>query len=137
MSNPYSSPAARSADTAGQVERSRRAVVWWGISSLLAFALVAAVAIFVVPAFGDLLSSFGADLPLPTRIVLQWSRLSLMLPAMAAVLLIDAMRRSALSTEYRHGIIWIFVGSIVLAVVLIVCAIYALYLPVFKMGQPA
>ena len=40
---------------------------------VVAFVITAVIMIFVIPAFKDLFSSFGADLPLPTLIVMQIS----------------------------------------------------------------
>ena len=40
---------------------------------VVAFGITAVIMIFVIPAFKDLFSSFGADLPLPTLIVMQIS----------------------------------------------------------------
>lgn len=42
---------------------------------VVAFVITAVIMIFVIPAFEDLFSSFGADLPTPTLIVMAISKI--------------------------------------------------------------
>lgn len=56
------------------IKRKIKSALVYPVSILVvAFAITAVIMIFVVPAFKDLFSSFGADLPAPTMIVIRMS----------------------------------------------------------------
>lgn len=135
MIDPYAPPNTQSADAADQLDKLRRPIFWWGISSILALSLTAIFVSVAAVAFAELYESFDARLPLPTQTVLKGYPLLWVLPASAAALITDAMRRTTITAEYRRRMIRIFVALVILAVVIVVAAIIALYLPMYGMDH--
>lgn len=131
--NPYTPPSALLVDRPDEVARLRRAPFWWAVSACLTLTFIAVIMTFSVPTFRDLFISFGASLPLPTRLLLDGYRLLWILPSIPLILIFDLFRRSVLPPEYRDRMIVVFVCLVILAVLLLLGAIYALYLPIMNM----
>jgi len=89
------------------------------------------VAVAVVPQFKDLFASFGAtQLPLATRLLLQFGMLSWLLPLIvlaAGLYWPDPRRRTTIA----------FAIGMACLVVLVPLMVIALYLPVFELARSA
>jgi len=79
----------------------RSALMYPAAVVVVAFVVVTVIMIFVIPAFKDVFSSFGADLPAPTLMVIamseffrQWWFLILGAPVLGGYLFLQAWRRS-------------------------------------------
>ena len=135
MIDPYAPPTTQTADAADKLDQLRRPIFWWGISSIFALSLTAIFAALAAAAFANLYASFDARLALPTQMVLKGYPLLWILPASAAAMITDAMRRTAITADYRRRMIRIFVASLILAAVLAGTVIVALYFPMYAMNH--
>ena len=129
MIDPYAPPTTPTADAADKLDQFRRPIFWWGIFSILTLSLTAIFVSLAAASFAKLYQSFDAPLPLPTQIVLKGYPLLWILPASAVAMITDAMRRTAITADYRRQMIRIFIALVILAVVVVVVATLALYFP--------
>jgi type II secretory pathway component PulF len=96
------------------------------VISTVVLALISIAIQFVIPAFGEVFGSFGADLPKLTLLVQAHHRAALFLPALP--ILTYAFWPNRVS-KVRVALIvcWLSVLPIVVMIV-------AMYLPIFKLG---
>jgi len=131
MGNPYQSPAA--ANARGYLARTW---LFWAAGLVAAFfsTWVGVVAVFVVPAFVELFQGFGADLPLPTRMVLSGHYGLLLSPAAALGLWLFWWIRPPASRPYSL-VTKCFIVLAALDVFLLPGVMLALYMPMDLMGS--
>ncbi len=97
--------------------------------------VIALAAFFVFPAFFKVFSSFGADLPLLTLLLLASGPYWGVLPLVSAVVSFDVWRRKECSRRYKIAAMSLLVCLAVLAVVIIPISAWGLYSPIFYLGQ--
>lgn len=122
MSNPYQAPTSATPT----VPSSGRTALF--VIGLVCAIFAALIPTLVVPQFGQIFESFGADVPLMTRLVLQGYLALWALPVFVVLAWLfwpRPQRRAAAAC-------WIGVLSIVL---LLPLCIGALYLPIFMLAQ--
>ena len=133
MNNPFTPP--QTSLDAAQTTAGKDGVLFWfvAVGATIASIALSLLMAFALPAFEDVYRSFGADLPVPTKALVQW-RYSLLLPSAVAIGLWLFRGRSAsrgqLCTWVRTS--FFFLG--LFSASLLVFAIWALYLPIFKIG---
>lgn len=108
--------------------RAKAPLDWLSILSYLAALLIAIWGVWIVPQFQVLFESFGADLPWPARVVMQY-RYLLALPLGALALLHFSLRRPGARLPY---IFHVLTAEFVLSVLVVM----SMSLPVFSVGEP-
>jgi type II secretory pathway component PulF len=107
------------------------AAYWLVFMASLAFPLVA---VFLVPAFEDVFRSFGPDLPLLTRALVEyrlalcaWPPITL---AAAVFISVDGMS-GRIHSAYKHGL-WVLMAALLCSAFIVALA---MYLPIIAMGS--
>ena len=90
--------------------------------------------VLTAPSFQELFAGFGAELPMLTALVLDYSRLAVVpaLVSLAPLVLIWRHRTSEAHSKARD--LTLVVVAFTVSIVLGSIAVYGLYLPIFKMG---
>lgn len=114
--------------------RSKKAFIGYCIM-FLASLVFCVGAQFAIPAFEDLFSSFGADLPWLTSAVVSYKWLLLILPVYLSVMTIILLTHPTVKNESNKIFNIMFMIDLLTLLSIIGLVIYALYLPVFNMGK--
>jgi hypothetical protein len=104
-----------------------------GIIAGVVFLLLGLMGAFVVPAFEDVFSSFGADLPALTLVVMS-GRHALWLGLLLVVVVWGVWYALRDKIQWRSRFLAAFIVLDVLGVVAMVAVIWSLYLPIFVLG---
>lgn len=134
MENHYSPPRALITEADTQLER--WGLLFWLVaigSSLLSF-LAGLFGSFAIPAFAELFAGFGAELPTPTLITLRLNHW-LWLPSLAALLVWTKWFGAVRDSYSRKRFFSLFTGIGLAVMGIMAFTIWAIYLPVFKMGE--
>ncbi len=89
--------------------------------------ILAVTAQFAIPAFEEVLSSFGADLPAMTKFTLAYHRAALLLPIATGLLLAFWPSRPA------NAVVALLFSCLSIGAVKLM--FFSLYLPIFKLGD--
>lgn len=134
MNDPLTPPQAP-VDTA-EAFAERDGILFWIVAvgaTLLSIAL-GFLASLALPAFKSVFIGFGADLPAPTKVLIQWPY-SLWLPFVIAIGLWLYRHKWASQRQLRTRILVMsFLSLGLFSVGLFGLSIWALYLPIFKLG---
>ncbi len=103
---------------------SEKLLLGFGIASSLLTAVVLCV---IVPHFADVFKSFGADLPFPTLLLVEFYRASFLLP-------IPVVLAWYLSPKHSRGT-WSFLTGAFCLFGITGISVVLLYLPIFKLGE--
>lgn len=98
---------------------------FWSVFALFLAVFLVIAALVYIPAFDKLFASFGADLPMPTRLLLS-GRYLLVLPLVIAGGLVYRWRFNSRQERYSS---YLLAGE----ALLLVLVQWALYLPIFRM----
>ena len=100
-------------------------------------ALLAAFMFQFSGAFQQVFSSFGADVPALTMLVVQGRAAWFVLPVVALVLGMMGWFRKPPVAGFRRAVIRTLIVLLVGALILASVAVYLLYLPIFALGASA
>jgi type II secretory pathway component PulF len=123
--NPYAKTPAASLTNAGPQQRVSRSMIALVISWLLLGLLCVAIQ-SVIPQFGEVFSSFGADLPKLTQLVQAYHEAALLLPVVPILAYFFWPRRAR---RVRAALILCW-----LSMLPVVGMMVAMYLPIFRLG---
>jgi uncharacterized RDD family membrane protein YckC len=99
-----------------------------------ALAAIAVGASLIIPSFGDLFASFGADLPRITFFLFMSAPYWGVVPLFSAAVALDVWRHKECSFRYKSVVTNLLVGLVILAVAIVPFTFWALYLPIYKIG---
>lgn len=118
------------------VPRSKAILISYCI--MFAVALIFSIgAQFAIPLYETVFSSFGADLPWLTSIVVDYRKWLLLMPIYMSVIVIFFMVQSRVTTEMNHAFKIIFFADLLTFIGIAATVVVAMYLPLFKMGAVA
>ena len=95
---------------------------------------IALAAVFVVPAFTKVFSTFGASLPKLTQFIIVSAAYWFVLPVASALIAIDLWRRKQYSERYTKFAVVVLVVLVIVAVTIVPLSVLALYWPIFRLG---
>ena len=112
----------------------RSNIIGWGVLSVTIGVVVAAFVGRMAPELFGLFVGFGADVPASTRFVLGWWGLLWVMPVLALVVCVGALRRPD-EPRLPNPAIVALAALAALTIALGALAMFALYDPIFAMGQ--
>lgn len=114
--------------------RSKKA--FFGYCFLFLLSLIFCVgAQFVIPSFEATFAGLGANTPWLTRVVVDFKWLLLILPAYLSVMTIVLLANPRVKNETNKIFNMMFIIDLLTLIAIICLVIYALYLPMLKMGE--
>ncbi|EDN68807.1 type IV pilus biogenesis protein PilC [Beggiatoa sp. PS] len=115
----------------------RKSLLSYSCITTFILAILVVAAYFIIPVFAEMLSSFGGELPSITQFVLVTYQYWLIIPIITLAICIDVWRRSEYTEKYRQFVFYTLLGFIIGTIFLVVfISIFAMYAPIFIMGQP-
>jgi Ca-activated chloride channel family protein len=97
-------------------------------------AILVAAAYFVIPAFEKMYFDFGADLPSVTQFVFSTYQYWVIIPVISLAICVGIVRGQEYTDKYRVFFSYTLTGFVIVAPILLVVLILALYMPTFHMG---
>lgn len=105
------------------------------ISSTVVLGIVAIGSFWYFPRFSKLFEDIPVPIPHATAVILNSYKFWWVLPLTTLVLGTDIYRRKEVPEQYFTVAVNLFVGGIILAFLLILISIIAMYLPIWKLAD--
>ena len=110
-------------------------LIGWGVACIVFCVLPSILIFFPIPKFAELFRGFGADLPIITRILMDWRFLVWTPSVLAVILLWFALTSSPEDIIARHRrIIGAFAALCCFSIIIHGIAVFALYAPILLLG---